>query len=104
MTPMHKRLAPFLSPAPAFALALAGLGLAGCVDVVESSPTAVWVQKPLIALGTAEGTAEAECARYGKRAVYQGTLESRRVPAGGSAAAVSGTKTVYVPIYAFDCE
>lgn len=92
---MHKLLLPIL---------LLCLGAAGCVDVVESSPAAVWVQKPLIAFGTVEGTAEAECARYGKRAVYQGTLERRRVPSGGSAAAVSGTKTAYVPIYAFDCE
>lgn len=76
----------------------------GCVDVVESSPAAVWVQKPLIAFGTVEGTAEAECARYGKRAVYRGSLEQRTTPSSGSAAAVSGTKIVYVPIYAFDCE
>lgn len=95
---MHKHLAPLLI------LGLSGILLTGCVDVVESSPTAVWVKKPLIAFGTVEGTAEEECARYGKRAVYQGTLERRRVASGGSAAAVSGTKTVYVPIYAFDCE
>lgn len=95
---MPKLLAPFLL------LALAATAVSGCVDVVESSPNAVWVQKPLIAFGTVEGAAEAECARYGKQAVYQGALERRRTPAGGSAAAVSGTRTVYVPIYAFDCE
>lgn len=90
--------------APSLVLATAAMAVAGCVDVVESSPSAVWVQEPLIAFGTVEGTAEAECARYGKRAVYQGTLEHRKGPGGGSAAAVSGTKTVYVPIYAFNCE
>ena len=40
----------------------------------------------------------------GKRAVYRGSLEQRTTPSSGSAAAVSGTKIVYVPIYAFDCE
>jgi hypothetical protein len=95
---MHKLLAPSLL------LCLAGIAIAGCVDVVASSPSAVWVQKPLIAFGTVEGTAEAECARYGKRAVYRGTLEHHHAPSGGSAAAASGTRTVYVPIYAFDCE
>lgn len=89
--------------APCLLLGLAAILIAGCVDVVDSSPNAVWVQKPLIALGTVEGRAEAECARYGKRAVYQGTLEHRRVPP-GSAAAVSGTRSVYVPIHAFNCE
>lgn len=96
-TPMHNRLL-----ASGLLLCLAAILIAGCIDVVESSPSAVWVQKPLIALGTVEGAAEAECARYGKRAVYQGTLEHRRVPA-GSAAAVSGTRGTYVPIHAFNC-
>lgn len=95
---MWKLFPLFLPPA------LAGIVLAGCVDVVETSPSAVWVQKPLIAFRTVEGTAESECARYGKRAVYQGTLEHRYALPGDSAAAVSGTKTVYVPIYAFNCE
>ncbi|MDZ3837848.1 MAG: hypothetical protein U0S49_10795 [Rhodospirillales bacterium] len=89
--------------APLLVLAVT-LATSGCIDVVETSPNAVWVEKPLIAFGTVEGTAEAECARYGKRAVYRGTLESRTAPSSGSAAAVSGTKLVYVPIYAFDCE
>ena len=33
-----------------------------------------------------------------------GSLEQRTAPSTGSAAAVSGAKLVYVPIYAFDCE
>jgi hypothetical protein len=92
----------------AIALVLAALavaaGAAACVDVVDSSPQAVWVQKPLIAFGTVEGTAAAECEKYGKRAVFKGVLEHRYEPAGGSAAAVTGPRTVYVPIYAFDCK
>jgi hypothetical protein len=96
--PMPKPLAPLLL------LALVAVSASGCIDVVESTPNAVWVEKPLIAFGTVEGTAEAECARYGKRAVFRGSLEQRTAPSTGSAAAVSGAKLVYVPIYAFDCE
>ncbi|MCU0893342.1 MAG: hypothetical protein MUD06_03310 [Rhodospirillales bacterium] len=95
---MPTSLAPFLL------LGVAALSVSGCVDVVESTPNAVWVEKPLIAFGTVEGKAEAECARYGKRAVFRGSLEERTAPSTGSAAAVSGTKLIYVPIYAFDCE
>lgn len=95
---MHKLLVQSLL------LGLVGIAISGCVDVVESSPTAVWVQKPLISFGTVEGTAKAACARYGKRAAYQGTLDHRYAPAGGSAAAASGARTIYVPIHAFDCE
>lgn len=83
---------------------IAAAVLVGCVDVVESSPSAVWVKRPLIAFGSVEGTAEAECEKYGRRAVYQGTLEHRYGPAPGSAGAVGGTKTVFVPVHAFDCK
>lgn len=76
---------------------------AGCVDVVESSSEAVWLQKPLIAFGTVEGRAARECGKHGKSAVFQGTLQNRFYAAGGSGAAASGAKTVFVPIYAFDC-
>jgi len=85
-------------------LSLVGTAAAGCIDVVESSPEAVWVKRPLIAFGSVEGTAEAECETYGRRAVYQGVLEHRYGPSPGSAAAASGTKTVYVPVYAYNCE
>lgn len=85
-------------------LALSLLAAAGCVDVVDSSPTAVWVQKPLLSFGTIEGTAEAECAKYGKRAVPSGTLQHRYDRAGGSGAQAAGQKSVFVPIYAFACE
>lgn len=84
------------------ALAVVGLAAAGCVDVVESSPHAVWVKKPLIAFGTIEGTAASECEKYGKHAVFQGALEDRYSPAVKTAG--SETRSVFVPIYAFDCE
>lgn len=82
---------------------MAGVAATGCVDVVESSPEAVWVKKPLIAFGTVEGAAASECRKYGRRAVFQGTLENRYYPSGVRTAG-SGTTSVFVPIYAFDCE
>lgn len=83
---------------------VAGLSVAGCVDVVNSSPSAVWVQKPLLSFGTIEGTAEAECAKYGKSAVPRGVLEHLYDRRGGSGAQVAGERSVFIPIYAFDCE
>lgn len=92
------------TPMALVCLAAALLLVAGCVDVVDSSPTAVWVQKPVISFGTIEGTAEAECAKYGKRAVARGALQHRYDRPGGSGAQVAGQKTVFIPIYAYDCE
>jgi hypothetical protein len=84
--------------------ALTAVPLSGCIDVVSSTPDAVWVKRPMIAFGSIEGTAESECAKYGRRAVFQGVLEHRIEPRGGTAAAVTGARTVYIPIYAFNCE
>lgn len=86
------------------ALCLAGFSVAACVDIVESSPEAVWVKKPLIAFGSVEGTAAAECEEYGRQAVFEGTLEHRYPAGGSSTAATGGSRTVYVPIYAFNCQ
>lgn len=88
----------------ALLICVAPLVAAGCVDVVQSSSEAVWLQKPLIAFGTVDAKAARECRKYGRNAVFQGTLQDRFYPAGGSGAAASGAKTVFVPIYAYDCQ
>lgn len=64
--------------------------VAGCAGVENETPQGIWIRQPFLGIGDPQATADAHCAKYGKRAVYQGRL--------GAA-----TNPVYVPILAYDC-
>jgi hypothetical protein len=67
-------------------------GLAqGCMsaEVVSSSATGVWLKEPMFGAGFADETAADECRRYGKTAVFRGTLQT---PEG-----------FMTPVRAYDC-
>jgi surface antigen len=46
--------------------------LTGCASVLESTPNHVIVRKGAVMLGKPFDVANAECQKYGKRAVYTG--------------------------------
>lgn len=72
------------------AILLLGLAAAGCeATVVGSNPEGIWFRDPFIGGSDMQGQANRHCARYGKTAVLQGTLD----PAQGYA----------LPITAYDC-
>lgn len=74
------------------------LVLAGCSRVLESTPHAVWIDEPLISFRSAHSVAEAECSKYGKRAVPDTVLvdssQNKRDPQ---------PTAQFVPIAVFRC-
>ncbi len=63
--------------------------LAACSGIEQETPDAVWIRKPFMGLGDPQAAADSACRKYGKTAVYQGTMASPH--------------NVFVPIYAYDC-
>jgi len=61
-----------------FALAFVlALGACGSADVIGGDADGVWVREAMIGDGDPDEVAAAYCARWGKKAVYERTLQIR---------------------------
>jgi hypothetical protein len=75
-------------------VALACMPLLGCLDasVIDGNADGVWLQKPFIGSGNADSVADRYCARYGKKAVYESTLDPQP------------SRNYFLPILAYNCK
>lgn len=69
------------------------LALQGCgASVLDADANGIWLQEPMFHLGNPDAKAEEHCRQFGKRAVYQSTIEAR------------GKTQYYLPIRAYNCQ
>lgn len=82
-------------------LVLGGLALAGCArpELLAGTPDAAWVKEPVISFGSPETPAAEHCARYGKAAVFRGSLGDDSADRD----TVIGPTGTHVPILVYDC-
>jgi hypothetical protein len=70
-------------------LVICVLALAGCeATVMGSNPEGIWFREPFVGGGAMRAQADRHCAKYGKAAVYKGTLEPTQYA---------------LPVVAYDC-
>lgn len=67
------------------------LPLLGCSSVLDADANGIWIKESMINLRSPDARAEEHCQQYGKRAVYQSTLED------------TGKKQYMMPIRAYKC-
>lgn len=82
-------------------LVLGSLAVAGCArpELLSGTPDAAWVKEPMISFGNADTPAAEHCARYGKAAVYRGSLADDDADRGK----FIGPTGTHVPILVYDC-
>ena len=73
-------------------VALTCVPLLGCSSVLDGDANGIWIQEPMFNISNPDTTAEDHCRKYGKRAVYQSTLED------------TGKKQYMMPIRAYKCQ
>lgn len=72
-------------------VALTCVPLLGCSSVLDADANGIWLKESLIPVGDLDAKAEEHCQKYGKRAVYQSTLED------------TGKTQYMMPIRAYKC-
>lgn len=80
---------------------LACLLLGGCTSpqLLSGTPDGAWVKAPLINFGNPDTPAAEHCARYGKQAIFRGSL-GEDDPKKGKYIHPTGT---HLPIRVYDC-
>lgn len=83
-------------------LAVLAVVLVGCgPQVVGGNSDAVWLQKPVLSIGSVSAKAEAYCAQFGKTAVPFGTLTD---PTSHSKFPEPAKYGNFTPIYSYRCK